>query len=189
MKQKRIMNAADAAGAEALAPSRVSALLPAGVIQDDEIIILMLRPSLLFVPLSCLVSLIFFALIAFFLAYLSRLPWVGWNDTQAFALGIGLSALRLGWQMAEWYSRIYILTDRRVITRAGVFRVSTFQTELKNIQHTSIFNRVRERLFGLGTIGFATAGSDVFETFWVMIRQPFTVHKTILQATQRYTKR
>jgi hypothetical protein len=68
----------------------------------------------------------------------------------------------------------------------GVLRVAVFQTQLKNIQHTSVFTRVRERLFGLGTIGFATSGSDVFEAFWLMIRQPFAVHRTVVEAIERY---
>ena len=70
----------------------------------------------------------------------------------------------------------------------GVLRVALFQTTFRNIQHTSIFARVRERVFGLGTIGFATAGSDVFEAFWLMIRQPYAVHKAIVDAMRRYQR-
>ena len=42
--------------------------------------------------------------------------------------------------------------------------------------------------FASGTIGFATSGSDVFDALWVMIRQPFAVHKTVVEAIQRYGK-
>ena len=70
--------------------------------------------------------------------------------------------------------------------RVGVLRVSVFQTDLRKIQHTSVFTRVRERVFGLGTIGFATAGSDVFEAFWVMVAQPFAVHKIVVETIQKY---
>jgi hypothetical protein len=182
-----ILNASDAPPVEALSPDRAAALLTKGLLQDDEIIILLIRPSLLFVPLSCLTSLVVIACIAFFLAYLARWqPSVGWSDTQAFALGVGLAALRLGWQGLEWFCQLYVLTDRRIIRRMGVLRVAVFETQLKNIQHTSVFTRVRERLFGLGTIGFATSGSDVFEAFWLMLRQPFAVHKTVVEAMRRY---
>jgi hypothetical protein len=184
-----VLHASDAPGVEAIEPRRAVALLPADLLHDDEVIILLLRPSILFVPLSCVTSLAFIALIAFFLAYLARWqPWIGWTDTQAFALGIGLAALRLAWQVAEWLTRIYVLTDRRIVTRVGVLRVSVFQCELRRIQHTSVVARVRERIFGLGSIGFATSGSDVFETFWVTLRQPFAVHKTVVEAIKRYGK-
>jgi hypothetical protein len=176
---------------EALGPERAEALLPAGLLHDDEIILLLLRPSLLYVPLSCATSLVFIAFVSVSLAYLgphvARLQlWIGWTDVQAFGLGLAVAILRLGWQSLEWYSRVYLLTDRRIIRRMGVLRVAVFQTELRNIQHTSVFSRVRERVFGLGSIGFATAGSDVFEAFWVMIRRPFAVQKIVVEAIQRY---
>jgi hypothetical protein len=167
-----------------------AALLSKQLVQEGEIIILLLRPSLLYVFLSSLGGLLFIGLVTFALAYMakfmSQLPGIGWNDRQAFALGMGLAALRVGWQFLEWLSRVYILTDRRVICRSGVLRVVVFETPLKNIQHTSVFARVRERAFGLGTIGFATAGSDTFEAFWTMIRNPFAVHKIVVDAIRRY---
>ncbi|HWB18950.1 MAG TPA: PH domain-containing protein [Phycisphaerales bacterium] len=163
------------------------------LLQEGEIIILLLRPSLLYIPLSCFGGLIFILLITFALAYISRIAHalpsvtIGWTDRQAFSLGIGLFALRLGWQVLEWFSRIYILTDRRIITRSGVLRVNVFQTSLKNIQHTSVIVRLRERIFGLGCIAFATAGSDVFDSFWVVIRRPFVVHRKIVDTIRRYS--
>jgi membrane protein YdbS with pleckstrin-like domain len=161
-------------------------MLPADLIHDDEIIILLLRPSMLYVPLAALSGLGLIAVLTLALAYMARLPWVGWTDSHAFMLGLGLAALRLGWQALEWWSRLYVLTDRRIIRRMGVLRVAVFQTPLKNIQHISVFRRVRERLFSLGTIGFATAGSDVYEAFWVMVNQPFAVHKVVSETMERY---
>jgi hypothetical protein len=163
-----------------------AAVLPKDLVQDDETVILMLRPSPAYVVLSSLGSLLGIALITFALAYLSRLPWIGWSDRQAFLLGFGLAGLRLGWQVLEWVTRLYILTDRRIICRGGVLRLYVFETQLRNIQHTSVFASLRERVLGLGTIGFATAGSDTFEAFWSMIRQPFAVHKAVVDAIKRY---
>jgi hypothetical protein len=163
--------------------------LARSLVQDDEVIILLLRPSMLYVLLSSLGGLAFIAVVTFALAYMARtISWVGWSDTAAFALGVGLATLRLGWQTLEWLSRVYVLTDRRIITRSGVLRVVVFQTQLRNIQHTSVFFRLRERLCGLGTIGFATAGSDSFESFWVMLKQPHVVHRTIVDAIRKYGK-
>jgi hypothetical protein len=167
------------------------ALLRSRFIPEDEIILLLLRPSLLYIPLAALGGLAVIALVTFALAYLAQiqwLTWVGWTDREAFLLGIGLAALRLSWQALEWYSRVYVLTDRRIIRRMGVLRVAVFQTRLRNIQHTGVFQRLRERACGLGSIGFATAGSDVFEAFWVMVPQPFAVHKKVTEAIRRYRR-
>lgn len=182
----RVLSAGEAAG---LPAERAQTMLPAELIQDDEVVILLLRPSPLYIVLSSGGSLVAIALVALLLAYLARsFPRVGWTDTQAFGLGVGLAALRLGWQSLDWWSRVFVLTDRRVLRRMGVLRVAVFETELRNIQHTSVLRSLRERLFGLGTIGFATAGSDVFEAFWVMLAQPFTVHKVVVEAIHRYGK-
>lgn len=180
----RTMNAGEVTG---LPVERAAAFLPAELIHNDEIVVLLLRPSVLFIPLSCAWGLMLIAIIALTFALLKiKLSWLPWTEQQAYLLGISLVLLRLGWQSAEWYCRVYVLTDRRIIRRMGVLRVSVFETPLKQIQHTSVFVRLRERLFGLGTIGFATAGSDVFEAFWVMIRRPFAVHRRVLETIQRY---
>jgi uncharacterized membrane protein YdbT with pleckstrin-like domain len=187
------MNASDAPGVEVATPDAAVAMLPEGLIHDDEIIILLLRPSVLFIPLSCLPSVATLALAAFFFAYLAPFVatwqlWISWTGAQALSVGFGFIILRLAWQVLEWYSRVYVLTDRRVLRRMGVLRVAVFQAELKSIQHTSVFAGVRERLFGLGSIGFATAGSDTFDAFWVMVRQPFAVHRVVAEAIRRYGK-
>jgi hypothetical protein len=187
---RRVLNAGETVDAEAMVDTQADALLPEGLLHDDEVVILLLRPSILFVPLSCATSLACIGLVTFLLAYLAPhlARWqigVGFTDTHAFALGFLLCSLRLGWQALEWYSRVYVLTDRRIIRRMGVLRIAVFQTSLRNIQHTSVFTRVRERIFGLGTIGFATAGSDVFEAFWEMVRKPFIVHKQVVEAMRR----
>lgn len=167
---------------EARAPA-----LPAGLLDEDEAILYWGRPSLLFVPLTCAFGLASIGAGACFLAWLARTaPWTAWTDVQAFALGLALGGMRLGWQWLEWLGRVHVLTDRRIVTRSGVLRVVVFQAPLRRLQHTSLFVRVRERCFGLGTIALATAGSDSFESFWSMVRRPVEVHRRILDAVGRY---
>jgi hypothetical protein len=174
----------EATGLETLDAS--GAIAQADLVDDDETIILMIRPSLLFIPLSCSMGLVLIAFIALALAYVAHWPFIPWTDVQAFALGLCAAGGRLGWQGLEWYSRVYVLTDRRVIRRMGVLRASVSEMPLSGIRHTSVFARFRERILGLGTIGFATAGSDVFEPLWVMIARPFEVHRVVVEAIARY---
>lgn len=170
-----------------LAAESEEAVLPAGLVRDDEVVILMLRPSLLFVGLAPLGGLTVIAIVTLALAILAiRITWVPWSEAQAYGLGIVAAGARLLWQGLDWWCRLYVLTDRRIIRRMGVLRVSVFEAPLRNIQHTSVFMPLRERVCGLGTIGFATAGSDVFDAFWVMVRQPFAVHRMVVEAMQRY---
>ena len=167
----------------------ITQALPAGFVDDDEVVILLLRPSMLYIPLASLSGLLVIAVVTLALMYLGRLVGMPGTDTVAFGLGVAGGIARLAWQGLEWWSRLYVLTDRRVLRRKGVLRPTVFEAKLCDIQHTSVFRRLRERTCGLGSIGFASAGSEVFNAFWVMIRQPFAVHRTVVEAIERYGRR
>ncbi len=173
---------------ELTAPS-ITHALPAGLVDDDEVVLLLLRPSMLYIPLASLGGLLVIAVVTLALMYLGRLVGMAGTDTVAFGLGVAGGVARLAWQGLEWWSRLYVLTDRRVLRRKGVLRPTVFEARLRDIQHTSVFQHLRERTFGLGSIGFASAGSEVFDAFWVMIRQPFAVHRTVVEAIERYGRR
>ena len=167
----------------------ITQALPAGFVDDDEVVILLLRPSMLYIPLASLSGLLVIAVVTLALMYMGRLVGMPGTDTVAFGLGVAGGIVRLAWQGLEWWSRLYVLTDRRVLRRKGVLRPTVFEAKLCDIQHTSVFRRLRERTCGLGSIGFASAGSEVFNAFWVMIRQPFAVHRTVVEAIERYGRR
>lgn len=162
---------------------RAEAMLPADLLQGGEIIIMILKPSPLFIILGALGHLTAI-LVVFVLAAWAQLL----TQETAMLAAIGLGSLRLGWQFLEWLSRIYVLTDRRVIRIAGVLRIFVFEAALKQIQHTDVVISIRERLFALGSIAFSTAGTGLNEAYWVMLHRPLAVHRRIIQAINRYGK-
>lgn len=162
----------------------------AHLIQEDETVLLVLKPSLLFVPLASLSSLLGIAVATFFLAWLERrFGWIPWTDHQAIALGVFLGAIRLAWQFLEWASRVYVLTDRRVLRRKGVIRVQVFECRLERLQQTAVFQSLRERVCFLGTICFATAGAASFVALWEYVARPFEVQRLVAEAVERYGRR
>lgn len=170
---------------ELAAVGQVNAI-PAGLVRDDEIIILFLRPSPLYIILASIGWLMVIAVITLTLMYAGRRFSITNLDAISFAFGVTLGLAQLAWQGFEWWSRIYILTDQRIIRRKGALRPTLFQAKLRDIKHTSVFQKLRERTIGLGSIGFTTTDSDVFDAFWVMIPNPFAVHKTVVEAIERY---
>ena len=162
-------------------PQTVMALLG-----DGEIVIGVYRPSLWYVLLWPLGSLLFIAGLVFALAWLTRFSWANWSEMQAFGLGLVFAGIRLGWQFLDWANRLYVLTDRRVIRRRGIFQVDVFEARLDRIQQTSVLQLVRERIFGLGSIAFATAGTSRLEAIWEAVRCPFEVQKAVIEAIDRY---
>jgi uncharacterized membrane protein YdbT with pleckstrin-like domain len=166
---------------------RAAAILPADLLQGGEIVILLLKPSPWYILLGCLGTLL--AIIAFAAMLLLIQPWLSIGSharNEIIALTVALCGVRLGWQTLEWLSRTYVLTDRRVIRIKGVLRVEMFQAPLRNISHTEVLFTVTERIFRLGTLSFATAGSAFPEAYWLMVRRPLAVHRRVMQAIHRY---
>ncbi len=97
--------------------------------------------------------------------------WVVW------LVGGVLFLIRLIWQFLMWWTHVYILTNRRVLRRAGVLSVSIYEAYRARLQQTQMDATFLERLVGIGTIAFATAGSDGYDAFWVMVSKPHEVHQ------------
>lgn len=166
---------------------KADTMLPTDLLQGGEIIILILKPSAWYILLGALGH--YTAIIG-----VTAAAWaaagrglLGNVDRQEVVLtGMMMLLLRGLWQFVLWLSRIYVLTDRRVIRRRGVFTVLTFEATLAQVQHTEVSRLIRERLFGVGTISFSTAGTGVPEAFWEMVNQPHAVHRRVVEAIKRY---
>ena len=158
------------------------------VLHPDEIIILLIRPSPLYIALSSFGTLVAAAIGALVLAYAAQFQWSPWTDVHAAAFGIGLAAMRLGWAWLDWINHAYVLTDRRVIARRGVLRTMLAEAPIARIQNTIVVQSMRERLCFLGTLGFATAGRGTFDAFWESIATPFDVHRKVLEAIERHRR-
>ncbi|MEM9419953.1 MAG: PH domain-containing protein [Planctomycetota bacterium] len=171
-------------------PSVIQAatMIPAQLLQPGEIIILLLKPHPLYIllwPLKTLTIMTLFTLLGVLFA----------RDAGAYELaqniviaGILLITARLFWQLLEWLSRVYVMTDQRVITVAGVLRVRVIDTPLSNITHSELFFSLRERFFALGTLGFNTAGTAFTEAYWVMVAKPLEVHAKVVETLKRYRR-
>jgi uncharacterized membrane protein YdbT with pleckstrin-like domain len=159
------------------------------VLSPDETIILLLRPSALYIVLSSLGTLAASLVIALVLAYSAQFAWSPWTDVQAAAFGIGLASARLAWAWLDWINHLYVLTDRRVIARRGILRTALYEAPLARIQNTIVVQSLRERVCFLGTLGFATAGRGTFDAFWESVSSPFEVHRRVLEAIERYGRR
>ncbi len=165
---------------------RAEDILPEDLIQGGEIIVLLLKPSPWYILLGCLGHLLFI-IGCTAVAYLAANDFLYGFFTQSEALAAGLLALlgRLTWQTLDWYFQLYVLTDRRIVTRSGILRRYLFETQLKNLQHTYMLQSLRERVCRLGTIALATAGTSAPESFWLMVARPAAVHRKIIQSINR----
>lgn len=168
---------------------RAEALVRARLLRSGEQIILMLRPSPWYIILSCLNSLGLIIAASLLLHYVQS-----WTDQllldqrNLITLTAMVITLRLTWQLFEWLSRIYVLTDQRIIRIKGVLRTTIFQASLDEVSPPRLMRSLLERLTGIGTIGLAHQDSRYFEAYWQMIATPEDVHEIIRETMRRYEK-
>ena len=165
---------------------RAATMLPAQLLQPGEIIVLLLKPSPWYILLMPLRSVAVLAILTLALLVVNGHWDTGISNREFVLLGVVLIGLRLTWQFVEWLSRVYVLTDQRVIRVKGVLKVAVFECHLGQIQQTDLLFSLRERPFGLGTIGFSTAGTGSTDAFWLMIARPLEVHQQVVAAISRY---
>jgi len=159
-------------------------LLPAHLLDGDEIVILAIKPSLWFVV---------FVSARWVTAMIMVTVLAGWLSAQIPPLraelivrgAVALAGARLGLAMLQWVSHLYVLTNRRVLRLRGIFNVDLFECQLTRIQHTYVTLAWYERLVGAGTISFSTAGSAAAEADWRHVARPLEVHERVRSAVLR----
>ncbi len=159
-------------------------LLPAHLLNGDEIVILAVKPSLWFIVFTSarwLLGLLVVALLAGWIG--QRFPFL--NRPLIIQGTVALGAARVGLAMLQWVSRLYVLTNRRVMRIRGILNIDLFECPLTKIQNTYVTLAWYERLTRLGTIAFATAGTAVIEACWTHVNNPLELHERVRSAIQR----
>jgi dephospho-CoA kinase len=137
-----------------------------------ETTLLVLRPHPGFIvlrPLGMLAGAVALAAIAVWLSQVFSAPTAGRAAVVAGAAFIGLVFV---WHAAVWRMHRYVLTTRRLIRTSGVLRRLTVEIPLERVQHIALSRSLRERISGLGTLAFSTAGSAWVEMVWLMVDRP-----------------
>jgi len=171
--------------AEPTAPARTGwvVAIPARLIQPDEEIVLAIKPGGCFV---LVVSAPFMAGLAI-LAAASHLAagLANLHVPTVTAMCVAAGLLRVLVACLQWLGRTYVLTNRRMLRIKGVLRVNVFECGLARIQNTRLSLSPAERLFGMGTILFATAGTGEAQAAWLMIARPGEVYPVVVEYIRR----
>jgi hypothetical protein len=172
------------AGGQAVTPELVHAMVPAQILHEDEIVLLLAKPSLFWILYSSAPFLLATALLGILAAQVSNLANVTPYTVSLIAVLVATG--RLIWALLVWTSHIYMLTNIRILTIKGVINVHMFQAHLRKIQSTRVYRPLGQRLFSTGTLGFSTAAAaGAPESTWTMIHRPLETHEQILAAIHK----
>ena len=94
--------------------------------------------------------------------------WLG----RAMGGAVIYMVLRLVWAALDWFCRRYVMTDARLVALRGVVRTVRFDLPLRRVQHLAVSRSLLERIFGVGTIAAASAGTDQHEIVWRSVARP-----------------
>ena len=189
VKPSNTFAAAEAGEAGDATLDQASAMLPAQLLQPGELIILLLKPSPWFILLIPARFIAITLLSALLVVLLNRRGIdIGIDQHNLIIAALAIVGLRLFWQLLDWLSHVYVLTDQRVIRVRGVLNVQVFECPLSKIQQTDLILPLSQRLFWLGTIAFATAGTAAHEAYWLMVAKPLEVHQKVVETLRRYRR-
>ncbi len=159
-------------------------LLPAHLLDGDEIVILAIKPSLwfvVFVSARWVTAMVMVMVLAEWLS--AGIPPL--RPELVIRGAAALAGARLGLGMLQWVSHLYVLTNRRVLRLRGIFNVDLFECQLTRIQHTYVTLAWYERLVGAGTIWFSTAGAPGTQAAWRHVAHPLEIHEQVRSAVNR----
>ena len=76
----------------------------------------------------------------------------------------------------------YMITNQRLYIRRGILSKNVQQTRIDRVQNVNTEQRFRDRLLGVGTVDFDTAGADDSDFRFVGISSPGRIAAAVDQA-------
>lgn len=154
-------------GPETTLPPSVRRFLP-----PTDTVVRALKPHPMFLLLRTWWSLVAAIVVLVAVVLVDRWHPIGAWSVRIVALTLVALAARMSWVALEWSCRWYILTDARVMRVAGVLRRTVSEVALESVRAAAADCPLAERLFGLGSVGFASAGTGGYEVVWSTIARP-----------------
>jgi len=177
------VQAAEAAAPVASVPPVTTAaatLLTRHILRDGETIILILKPSLWTILFSTMPAIAVALIISIGTTLAAnRHTHIG------VEVGLMLISLRAGWAILSWASRVYLLTEMRVLRVAGVFNPQIHDIPLRKIARTRLTRMLHERIWRLGSVEIIPESDQWPWSVWQTIPRPDHAHDVIRRTIAR----
>jgi uncharacterized membrane protein YdbT with pleckstrin-like domain len=163
---------------------------PAAAVQlldGGEIVEFSIKPSLWFILLSSLRVIVMALAMATGVAIFALGGGGGWTPRSAvfFAAIVCVALVRILIGSLQWASRVYVLTNRRVMRVSGVLDVSVVDCPLARISAAHVRMAVSHRLLRLGTIRMTPADDRLPTVNWEHVSRPALIHERLVRAIHR----
>lgn len=152
-------------------------------LRDDEIVQLSLKPSLWYILIVPLRDLVLLAAIGAGVWLLARSDW---STTPVIYVALALLMIaRIAIAALQWASRLYVLTNRRVMRFSGVLNVKIAECRLDRIAHTQLKLSPAQQMLRIGTILMSAEQPNPAEVHWQHIARPAHVYQILIRAIRK----
>lgn len=163
--------------------SPLAALLTRHLIPPSETVVLLLKPSLWFIPLTSLMTLGMGGVVALGgTLFDDQLPG---HASTYLNVALTFGALRLMWATLQWMGRYYILTDARVMSVSGVLRTTVRQCLLRRVARVRILRTFKERVCLLGSVEIIPMDEEDPIVVWLSVGGPRGLKERLQRAVAR----
>ena len=159
-------------------------LLTPALLQPGERIQVELKPALAMVLVVCYRTIFWGVMLVVANEYVNPDRYIVGARLAVAIVAVGGTLAWVAVAVLDWFSRVYVLTDRRIIRQRGILNVNVFECELDRIQNTYLDFTWEQRLLGLGTISFLTSGTNQIEAAWAHVGAPMALHRRVAQAVR-----
>lgn len=141
---------------------------------EGERVLLRCRPSWWFIVLHNRVAIVGLTLLGLMAAWAT--PLAGGAVAQPARVSLLLLAMAIGLLLLvntlNMLTRTYMLTERRVLALRGILDRYHVDIPLERVQSTEVLRPFIERVFGVGTIVFSSAGLFGSAVSWRIVSDP-----------------
>lgn len=154
------------------------------LLDGDEVVILAVKPSMWYLVLVSARWLIGAATVILLAPWLVGV-YTAVTQTGLTQAALVVTSLRLVLALLQWSSRLYVLTNRRVMCYRGITQVTLLEAPLVQIRNTYVNDRRLERWCNVGSIGFSLKGSKRVDMWWEQVNAAEEIHDRIRRAIEK----
>jgi hypothetical protein len=112
---------------------------------------------------------------------------LGWTPVLqlVFQMAVLGSVLRVAFASLQWASRLYVLTNRRVMVFQGVFNVNVSECKLAHIADALLDVAWHERPLRLGSVRMPPKLDDLPTIHWTCLSRPGEIQHLLARAIRQ----
>jgi uncharacterized membrane protein YdbT with pleckstrin-like domain len=169
------------------AAAQALGVLPQGILDPAEIILMVVKPSAWMIALDAARTLLIVGCLTFLALRMLPQWFENLDDQLIYAISASIISAKVFWIFMGWVWRVYVLTDKRVIVISGVRKLHIHERPLNAIQGIQVHDTFIEKLFGLGTLGFTLTG-ETRQLLWRSVARPMETAKEAWRLVERYSR-